>query len=199
MTDEEWRPVVGYEGLYEVSSVGRVRSLDMKGVDRLGRKYSSPGIIRKLQNGAGGHKTVDLKVAGRRQTRQIHRLMAIAFLPNPEELPFVRHLNDNSWDNRLENLAWGNMSDNLNDSVKNGKHYWAKRDTCSRNHEYTEESSYHNGRQRVCRTCRQEDYGVKEPPNHGTYSGYVSFGCRCQPCRKAASEYRYERSSRART
>lgn len=184
---------MGREGLYEVSSLGRVRSLTLKVRDKNGRLQTRPGMIRKLQVGSGDHRTVDLKTRGVRKTVQVHRLMAEAFLPNPGRLPIVRHLNDIPYDNRIENLSWGTYSDNGHDMVRNGLHYFAKRDRCSRGHLYTEESSYRNRKQRVCRTCRREDYGAKEPPNHGTYSGYVTFGCRCAECKEAGRIYRMKR------
>ena len=53
---------------------------------------------------------------------RMHRLLALAFIPNPNDYPLVRHLNDIKTDNRLENLAWGTMSENMKDSIKNGKY-----------------------------------------------------------------------------
>ena len=53
---------------------------------------------------------------------RMHRLLALAFIPNPNNYPLVRHLNDIKTDNRLENLAWGTMSENMKDSIKNGKY-----------------------------------------------------------------------------
>ena len=53
---------------------------------------------------------------------RMHRLLALAFIPNPNNYPLVRHLNDIKTDNRLENLAWGTMSENIKDSIKNGKY-----------------------------------------------------------------------------
>ena len=53
---------------------------------------------------------------------RMHRLLALAFIPNPNNYPLVRHLNDIKTDNRLENLVWGTMSENMKDSIKNGKY-----------------------------------------------------------------------------
>lgn len=190
MTYEEWRPVVGWEGCYEVSSHGRVRSVPR--LDSQGRLIK--GRIRRLHKNTGGHRVVDLKIDGLRRTVQVHRLVAEAFIPNSEAHPYVLHWDDDPENNHVTNLRWGTKSDNGRDQVRNGLHPWAKRTECSRGHTYTPESSYHSGRQRVCRLCRREDYGVREPPEHGSYSGYVSFGCRCEPCRDAGRRYRRGRN-----
>ena len=184
---------MGWEGAYEVSSLGRVRSLDRVITDRLGRTHTRKGKIRKLQVKVDGHIAVDLKKNNFRKTYQVHRLMAKSFLPNPHGLPLVRPLNDEPGDNRIENLAWGDKSDNGNDAVRNGKHFWANRTSCSQGHPYQGDSFYDSGRQRVCRVCRRNIYGVKEPTKHGTYSGYVTFGCRCKECVEAGAKYRKER------
>lgn len=198
-SEEVWKPVVGWEGFYEVSSWGRVRSTTSQIPLKRGGHRLRTGKIRALQSKESGHLSVDLKRSGERKTYLVHRLIAEAFIPNPDNHPVVRHLNDVPTDNRLENLAWGTRSDNLHDMVRNGLHFFASRAACSRGHEYTPESTRMSKRQRTCRLCRKEDYGVKEPPSHGTYSGYVTFGCRCDPCREAGKVYRKERREKGRT
>lgn len=194
---EEWRPVVGWEGLYEVSSKSRIRTIGRTILTKDGKTRKVPERIRKIQTRVCGHLSIDLKDEGKRGTYLVHRLVAAAFIPNPHNHPLVRHLNDDPGDNRLENLAWGAKTDNSFDMVRNGLHYWASRIACSRGHTYTEESTRVTSKQRNCRECVRENYGVKEPPNHGTYSGYVTFGCRCEPCRSAGKEYRRVRNAKS--
>ena len=198
MASEEWRPVVGWEGLYEVSSHGRVRSLDRKITRTDGRAVLYRGRLRSLSSRGDGHLSVDLKRAGKRVTYLVHRLVALAFIPNPEAHPQVRHWNDVPDDNRTENLLWGTNSDNLHDRVRNGKHHSSNKTHCKRGHEFNEENTRPNtgGKNRSCAQCRKERYGVAEPPQHGTYSGYVSFGCRCRECKQAGREYRARRKER---
>ena len=68
-----------------------------------------------------GYLTVRIYINGKRTRKPMHRLLAEAFLPNPNGFKVVRHLNDIKTDNRLENLAWGTCDDNAKDMVRNGK------------------------------------------------------------------------------
>lgn len=156
-TEEIWKPVVGYEGLYEVSDHGRVRSLDRR-LPHNGHTRFFPGVILKPSSHKQGYLTVKLRGGGR---HFIHRLMAEAFIPNPDNLPLVRHLNDVETDNRLENLAWGTWSDNSEDSVRNGVHSQASKTHCKRGHPYDGENTYYppypGGAKRACKACRKEN------------------------------------------
>lgn len=99
---EEWRPVVGYEGLYEVSNTGRVRSVDRYvktcyGSYRLHKgKVLSPGIR------PDGYLVVSLQY----RMFRVHRIVAEAFLPNPDNLPQVNHKDEDKSNNRVDNLEW---------------------------------------------------------------------------------------------
>jgi hypothetical protein len=116
---ELWKPVVGYEGLYEVSDQGRVRSLPGKGWN--GRTWiKKQGRLRSLAIGKHGYPVVDLKHLGKRKTFTVHTLVLTAFVgPRPTRHE-CRHLNGKRNDNRLCNLAWGTPSDNDNDRRRHG-------------------------------------------------------------------------------
>lgn len=105
---EEWRPVVGYEGLYEVSSYGRVRSLDRYCYRLQKGKVLSPAKDRY------GYLTVTLNCNGKSKTIKIHRLVAQAFLPNPDNLPQVNHKDENKINNIVYNLEWCDAKYNNN-------------------------------------------------------------------------------------
>lgn len=111
---ETWRPVIGYERLYEVSTRGQVRSLTR--VDRLGRLRV--GIM--LTPTGLHHLHVTLSKEGRKRQPTVHRLVAEAFIPNPEKLPMVLHWDDDPSNNRVENLRWGTSGVNRADAVRNG-------------------------------------------------------------------------------
>ena len=164
MTQEEWRSVLGYEGLYEVSSLGRVRSLSRVVERRNGRAYTIPGRILKCTVSKRGYRTVTLYRNFTNSSRGVHQLVAGAFIPNPESLPVVRHYNDDKMDNSRENLRWGTQGDNIRDIVRNGNYrsYWGEKTECKRGHDYSDENTYLDPRgRRRCRTCRKSESGGK--------------------------------------
>lgn len=103
MTKEEWRPIKGHEGKYEVSNLGRVRGLDryVESTSRWGSTYQKfcKGVILSTRKSNSGYlQTINNKY--------MHRLVAEAFIPNPEHKPEIHHINHNKLDNRVENLMW---------------------------------------------------------------------------------------------
>lgn len=112
MTQEIWKDVVGYEGLYQISNMGNVRSIDHITNNRFikGRlltpRSRQHGYLGIPLYGKGGHPTRNCR------TFSVHRLVAEAFLPNPENLAEVNHKNENKQDNRLSNLEWISHRDN---------------------------------------------------------------------------------------
>lgn len=194
MTEEEWRPVVGYEGLYEASSWGRVRSKDRVVPHNLwGTFFTRRGRVLSPSSHRDGHLRVSLHKNQKQSLRFVHRLVAEAFIPNPDEYPLVRHWDDDPSNNRVGNLRWGTVSDNWNDMVRNGNHRNAKKTHCPKGHEYTEDNTYTSKRnQRHCLTCHREgrrEIGLllASDPNHshhGSTTGYA-YGCRCDECREA--------------
>ena len=106
MNVEVWKPVVGYEGLYEVSSYGRVRSLNYRNTNKI--TVLSSGIDKK------GYKHINLSKDGKVKTYKLHRLVAQAFLPNPNNLPVINHIDENPSNNCVENLEWCTYSYNIN-------------------------------------------------------------------------------------
>ena len=121
---EIWKDVVGYEGLYEVSSLGRVRSLDV--VDRLGRLHK--GKIRAAKDNGNGYQTLPLKHDGKQKMVTVHRMVAIAFVDNPYNLPEVNHIDGDKTNNMASNLEWCDRRHNVKHAVENGLHaYFGQR------------------------------------------------------------------------
>jgi len=117
-----WKDVVGYEGLYEVSDSGEVRSRD---------RYIKANILHvksRLIKGKilfqnlkpNGYKTVDLCKDGKVKTTLVHRIVAEAFLPNPDGLRFVNHKDSNRANNIVSNLEWVTSSENRKHGITNG-------------------------------------------------------------------------------
>lgn len=113
---EHWKDIIGYEGLYQVSDRGRVKSLSK--YDRLGR-FHSERILSMCDNGKG-YLVVNLKVNGSQRMRTVHSLVATAFLPNVENKPCVNHKDGNKRNNSAENLEWVTFSENTIHAVENG-------------------------------------------------------------------------------
>ena len=105
----EWKPIEGYEGLYEISNNGKVRGLDRK--DNKGRKVK--GQIIKIHINTHGYQIVDLCKDGERKHYQLHRLIAKTFIPNPDNKPHIDHINTIKSDNRIKNLRWVTRSENM--------------------------------------------------------------------------------------
>lgn len=113
--------MVGFEGLYEVSSHGRVRSLTVLRQHGGYRPRVIPGKILKPKAGQRYAVFNLFSAEGIQAHRSAHRLVAEAFIPNPQGLPLVRHLDDHPRHNWADNLAWGTHTDNQLDACHNGR------------------------------------------------------------------------------
>lgn len=117
--EEVWKPIKGYEGLYEVSTYGRIRSLDRiikrgkVNVSRRGQILKP--VIRRL-----GYSFVTL-CKDKKDNVAIHRLVAQAFIPNPDEKPFVNHIDFDPTNINVKNLEWCTQSENMQHSLKAGR------------------------------------------------------------------------------
>jgi len=111
---EIWKDVAGFEGAFQVSSFGRVRSLPR--VDALGHRRK--GILRKQGNVHDGYLQVALEHNGKKAVYWVHRLVAAAFIPNPNGYPTVNHKDENPSNNRANNLEWCTM---LYNNTYNGR------------------------------------------------------------------------------
>ena len=106
--DEIWHDIEGYEGLYQVSNKGHVKSL-YKGSEK---------ILKPWDNGRG-YLLVTLYKNGVVLSKSIHRLVAISFITNPENKPQVNHKDENKSNNCIENLEWATANENINYGTRN--------------------------------------------------------------------------------
>lgn len=111
MADEQWRSVAGYEGIYEVSDCGRVRSLSR--VCHAGRKQT--GKLMSLCDCGKGYRVVILTKGGKCRVHRVHRLVAEAFIHNPDPVKFwqINHLDADRSNNLVSNLEWCTPSMNV--------------------------------------------------------------------------------------
>ena len=110
MTEEIWRPIDGYEGLYEVSNTGLIRSLDRF----VGNRNRIKGKILSIKIEKNGYCSVALFKYGKMKRYLVHRLVAQEFIPNTEGLPQVNHKDEDKTNNRVENLEWCTAKYNIN-------------------------------------------------------------------------------------
>lgn len=178
---ESWRPAYGYEGLYEVSSIGRVRGLSRehshwtgKGTVAVPGRFLSPAVV------AGGYRAVSLSKGGHIRRIPVHTLVLEAFVsPRPDGMHCC-HNNGRPDDNRLENLRWDTPSANTLDTVKHGTHPQGRKTHCVHGHEFTPENTLREAPpggspaswayRRRCKECQL----LKSGKGHGLGRGYAN-------------------------
>lgn len=163
---ENWKPVLGAEGEYEVSSLGNVRSLDRVIVTKNGARKRRKGQALRPIELPHGYLAVSI-----RGTRYIHRLVLEAFdrpsLPGEE----CRHLDGNRQNNESNNLSWGTSTDNNYDIVEHGNHWQAQKEFCPRGHPLVSPNlvpsnakKLRDGNGRECLACNRARSIIKNHP-----------------------------------
>ena len=162
---EQWRPVVGYEGLYEVSNFGRVKSLGRLTRNRNGVVRLKPRIL-KLRVKQSGHVTVCLYRDGKPTNVSVHRAVLIAFVGHPSDGKEACHNNGIPSDNRLENLRWDTRKSNKRDEVEHGANYQSAKTHCDYGHEFSPENTYLYRGGRHCRQCARRRLAKHRGTSH---------------------------------
>lgn len=146
----EWRPVVGYEGIYRVSNTGLVQRIAPG-------KGTSVGRTLKGTVGAGGYRRHHLYRDRVRKTETVHRIVALAFLGEPPPgKNIVCHYDGNPANNHVSNLRWGDQRLNHADSERHGtatKPKGLRQSRCKNGHEMTPDNTYAWRSLRKCRKC----------------------------------------------
>lgn len=201
--DEKWLPVVGYEGSYEVSDQGRVRSVDRWRTSGNG-PYLRPGQMLK-PNTTGPYPMVMLRRPEKSVKRRVHVIVAAAFIgPRPAGMD-VCHNNGNPLDNRAANLRYDTHSNNARDMVKHGTNASRNKTHCPAGHLYDETNTLWTKRGRECRACKSEKSKAAraaQREREGKVARADRTECKyghpldgknatqrfCKTCRKAASD-----------
>ncbi|WP_426716516.1 NUMOD4 motif-containing HNH endonuclease [Corynebacterium auriscanis] len=156
--NEIWKPIVGYEGLYDVSNQGRVRSLDRTVPTVNGATRTVKGKILAQSNDHHGYLWVSLKDGARRSRKSVHSLVMGAFFGKRPKGMDIAHMNDDPFDNRLVNLYYCTRSENMMDMVRNGGHFRMQQNSCANGHEFVDanltNSKKKNGH-RGCKSCER--------------------------------------------
>lgn len=113
---ENWRDIEGYEGYYQVSNSGRIKS---------SRKVYKEQLLKHFDNGQG-YSVVMFRVNKEYKHFRVHRLVASAFIPNPENKPYINHIDGNKSNNKVDNLEWCTRSENELHAYRTGlkQGYW---------------------------------------------------------------------------
>ena len=117
---EVWKDIKGFKGYYQVSNLGRVKSLDRIITTANGVVQKYKGTLLSTSDNGKGYKIVGLNKNGKRKRFKVHRLVAIAFLDNSENKPQVNHIDGVRDNNKLENLEWVTGSENVQHAFDSG-------------------------------------------------------------------------------
>lgn len=150
---EEWRPIPGFEGSYEVSSTGRVRSIDRKVEYSNGRFALHRGRIIKASDNGTGYMKVCLSRGPRKASRYVHLCVAEAFMGSRPEGLEVCHNNGDTMDNRIENLRYDSASGNRLDKRIHGTNFESNKTHCPNGHAHSPENNMPCMEKRGKRSC----------------------------------------------
>lgn len=167
---ELWRWVVGFEGLYIVSNTGRVMSVPSMQVRR-GADYYKPGKEVKHHDNGRGYRVISLYKDGVQHQTTVHRLVATAFIPNPENLPEINHRDGDKANNMVQNLEWASKSQNMQHAVN-------ELDALGFNRKFTEEQIVAIRNDSRSEGSIAADYGVNQTAINAIRQGktYKRFG-----------------------
>jgi hypothetical protein len=112
---EIWKDIPEYEGLYQISNLGNVKSQHSNRMS--GQK---PGKLLKIALMKNGYMSLELRIGDTNKRHLVHRLIAESFIPNPDNKPVVNHINGIKNDNRIENLQWCTQSENVRHAIDTG-------------------------------------------------------------------------------
>lgn len=166
---ENWKPVVGYELLYEVSDLGNVRSLDRQ----LGDGSRRAGRTLRPGRHTGGYALVALSRGGEERTRYVHRLVAEAWIGPQPDGQEVCHQDGDPWHNAASNLRWDTHSANMADQVRHGTNVRAQKTHCPQGHALTAPNLRVSQLRRGLRSCRACQIGRVRASKRGVQ---FSFG-----------------------
>ena len=169
---ESWRPIPGYEGLYEVSDFGRARSVDRWYVRTDNRRYFFKGKILRQSITSNGYLTVTLRKNGTTRRKTMHRLVLLTFEGQCPAGMETCHNNGKRTDNRLSNLRWDTGSNNKVDTILHGNNPQSKKTHCPRGH-LLKDPNLRRRKKREHRECLSCDKARNTIRNRGLDKGLL--------------------------
>lgn len=182
-TPEEWRPVVGYEGAYEISDRGRVRSMDRVRTDTWGRRTRYLGqLLKPRRSGPQGKYYLTVALTNGAHGK-IHVLVAAAFIgPRPDGAQ-VCHNDGDRFNNQASNLRYATPSENNHDIVRHGRHVNACKTTCPQGHELKHPNLVNSELPyRKCRACNSGHAYVQRHPEADFATESERYYAQHRPC-----------------
>lgn len=168
MDIEEWRAAPGYEGFYEVSSGGRVRSVERTVNAPYGKQRVLKGKILVLHPDPQGYLRAGLSREGKLTPLKVSRLVALAFHGHQPSEIVARHLDGDKSNNTRSNIAWGTSGDNSQDSLRHGTHFMANKTHCVRGHLLGHPNQVNNRGApegtRICKACHNAASWLRRHP-----------------------------------
>lgn len=143
---EVWKDIKGFEEVYQISNFGRVRSKDRRAVNhRSGATRIVRGMILTPWDNGNGYLVVSLNNKRKRKNRYVHRLVAEAFIENPEKKRFINHLDYNKHNNCVTNIEWCTQAENVAYSVEHMKKPRARCKPTNTGEKYISQRTGRNG------------------------------------------------------
>ena len=183
---ECWRWIPGFEGIAQVSTSGQVKTVDRWVTYADGRKYFYKGRILKQHRNEDGYLFVNLSRNGKRRHFKVHRLVAEAFIPNPENKPQIHHRNEQKDMNFVENLSWATAKENVNYGTRNKR---------------IADSNLNSGRSKAVQAVNpdtgkvvKEFPSVKEAGRNGFDRAHIWSCCQGKRRRHRGFEWRFKES-----
>lgn len=127
---EIWKDIPGFGNRYQISDAGRIRVKSYLRTNGYGYYWTKPKILEPFSANSN-HQTIVLSFGNKKKHLKIHRLVAMAFIPNPENKPEVDHINTNVFDNRVENLRWVTSKENKLNPITHERNKKANKYTVS--------------------------------------------------------------------